>query len=86
MPTQSAGWGSFERVIEVVSRALKEGPFLLGEQFTAADVAIGSQLSWGVMIEKVPETPEIGRYLSQLEERPARKRTLKREEDRDWPR
>lgn len=85
IPYGDAGWGNFDRVIEVVSKALSKGPYILGEQFTAADVVLASQLGWGVMINQVPETPEIKRYLSIVDARPARKRTFEMEEKRNWP-
>src|SRR5437016_469523 len=38
------GYGDFETVMDVLARALESGPYLVGEQFTAADVVIGSTL------------------------------------------
>lgn len=85
IPYGDAGWGDFDRVIEVVSSALSKGPFILGDRFTAADVVVGSQLGWGIMIEKIPETPEIKRYMSLLNGREARQRTFDMEEKKAWP-
>ena len=38
------GYGDFDTVINVVADAVARGPYILGEQFTAADVVIGSTL------------------------------------------
>lgn len=32
------GYGDFDRVMDVVAKAVEPGPYLMGEQFTAADV------------------------------------------------
>jgi len=51
-------------------------PYLMGEQFTAADVVIGSGLRWGTIFKLIPERPEFAAYLARLNERPALKRTM----------
>jgi len=38
------GYGDFNPVMEVVAKGVAAGPYLLGDQFTAADVVIGSTL------------------------------------------
>src|ERR1700681_1368771 len=44
MSSVSAGWGDAKRVFDVLEAALEEGPWLLGEKFSAADIAIGAGL------------------------------------------
>ena len=46
-------------------------PYLMGKQFTAADVIIGSGLRWGMMFKLLPERPEFTAYVGRLSERPA---------------
>jgi glutathione S-transferase len=70
----SAGWGSFDATLNVLTRAVADGPYLLGAQFTAADVVIGSGLIWGTMVKAIPERPEIADYARRLQERPALQR------------
>ena len=36
------GYGDFDTTMNVVAKAVEQGPWLMGEQFTAADVVIGS--------------------------------------------
>ena len=36
------GYGDFDTVMNVLAKAVAKGPYLMGEQFTAADVVIGS--------------------------------------------
>ncbi|TWT11822.1 glutathione S-transferase family protein [Reyranella sp. CPCC 100927] len=68
------GYGTFDTTLDVVITAITEGPYLLGEQFTAADVVIGSGLVWGMAVKVVPERPEILAYAARLRERPALQR------------
>ena len=42
----------------------------MGEQFTAADVVIGSGLRWGMMFKLLPERPEFVAYVQRLENAP----------------
>jgi glutathione S-transferase len=75
-PQSTLGYGDFDSALGVVTAALARGPYLLGEQFTAADVVIGSGLQWGMMTKAVPERPEIARYAERLRARPASQRTF----------
>jgi len=58
----------------VTAKALEAGPYLMGEQFTAADVVVGSTLRWGLMFKLLPGRPEFVSYVERLEERPALQR------------
>jgi glutathione S-transferase len=65
------GYGDFDTVMDVTAQALAKGPYLMGEQFTAADVVVGSTLRWGMMFKLVPERPEFTAYTNRLAGRPA---------------
>ena len=65
------GYGDFDTVMNVVAKAVAKGPYLMGEQFTAADVVIGSTLRWGMMFKLIPERPEFVAYVERLKQRPA---------------
>ena len=67
-----AGWGEAKQVFDVLERAVDKGPWLLGEQFTAADVMIGSNLHAVTrMFKMVPSRPAFDRYLDACAARPA---------------
>ena len=53
----------------------------MGEQFTAADVVIGSLLRWGMMFKGVPERTEFVEYVKRCTDRPASKRANARDEE-----
>jgi glutathione S-transferase len=80
-PRQALGYGDHEAVMNVLSEAVGKGPYLLGEQFTAADVVIGSGLRWGMMFKGIPERPEFVAYAGRLAERPAAKRATARDKE-----
>jgi glutathione S-transferase len=65
------GYGDFDTVMNVAAKAVAKGPYLLGEQFTAADVIVGSTLRWGMMFKLVPERGEFTAYTNRLAARPA---------------
>jgi glutathione S-transferase len=68
------GYGDFDTVINVVADAVARGPYILGEQFTAADVVIGSTLRFGMLFKLLPERPEFTTYTGRLAQRPALQR------------
>jgi glutathione S-transferase len=73
------GYGDYDTVVNVLAKAVGAGPYLLGRQFTAADVVIGSGLRWGMMFKLIPERTEFTAYVGRLNERPA----LKRAQEKD---
>ena len=81
MPPRAAlGFGEFETVVEVLAKAAGAAdPYLLGKQFTAADVVIGSGLRWGTMFKLLPERLEFAAYIARLAERPALKRATEKD-------
>jgi glutathione S-transferase len=68
------GYGDYDSVMNVVAQALRPGPYLMGEQFTAADVVVGANIRWGMMFKMVPERPEFVAYAERLKARPAAQR------------
>lgn len=72
VPTSTAGWGDATQVFDVLDTALEKGPWLLGDDFSAADVVIGSGLNFAVrQFKMVPARPSFDRYINRCEARPA---------------
>ena len=66
------GYGSFDQAVETLDYAVSQGgPWLLGDRFTAADVYVGSQVSWGLMFGTLPARPVFQAYAERLAARPA---------------
>ena len=74
----AAGWGEAQRVFDVLDVALDKGPWILGENFSAADIAIGSALNFSVrMFKMVPSRPTFEAYIDRCTARPAFQRAQK---------
>ena len=78
VPPSTAAWGSADQVFDTLDAALEKGPWILGETFSAADIAIGSGLNFAVRSFKmVPPRPSFDRYLDRCAARPAFQRAEK---------
>jgi glutathione S-transferase len=73
-PPTAVGYRDLDALLDIVCRALKQGPYLMGEQFTAVDVVVGSTLRWGMMFKMIPERLETRDYVARLASRPAMQR------------
>lgn len=77
MPPLAAGWGSYDKTMDVIEAAVSPGPWLLGNRFTMADVAMGSSLWFGLNVLKVIEGyPAIAAYVERCMARPAFQRAM----------
>lgn len=68
------GFGSYERTLDALETALRPGPYVCGEAFTAADVVLGSALGWGMMFGTLDKRPAFEAYVARLQQRPAAQR------------
>ena len=68
------GRAMFAERVRVLEQALTGRTFILGEQFSAADVMIGSTLVWAGMMGLIGSYPQIEAYVNRLSERPALQR------------
>ena len=75
------GYGDFDTLMNVLAKAVSAGRCLMGEQFTAADVVIGSGLRWAMMFKLIPERPEFVSYVGRLEQRPALQRATAKDKE-----
>ena len=75
------GYGTFDMTMDTVAKAVAKGPWLVGEQFTAADVIIGANIRWGTMFKLIPERPEFTAYLARMAARPAAQRAEAKDKD-----
>lgn len=66
-----AGFGSFDAMQQTLSAAIGDGPWLLGERFTMADVVVGSTVRWFMRFKMLDARPEYTAYVERLSARPA---------------
>jgi glutathione S-transferase len=68
---RSAGFGTYEEMLDTISAAIGEGPWLLGERFTMADVIFGGTVRWVTMCGMLDKRDEYMAYVERLNARPA---------------
>jgi glutathione S-transferase len=66
-----AGYGTYDDVMNALEGAVGNGAWLCGDQFTAADVYLGSQIGWGLQFGTIEKRPAFEDYSARLRERPA---------------
>lgn len=69
--TVSAGWGDYERAMSALEGAMTKGKWLFGDQFTAADLYIGSSLGFGMMFGMIDKRPAFVEFSERASARPA---------------
>ncbi|MGR6469155.1 glutathione S-transferase family protein [Rhizobium sp. PAMB 3182] len=68
------GYGSYEAVMDTLEAAVSAHPFIAGDRFTAADVYVGSHISWGLKFGSMDDRPTFRDYHARLSARPAYQR------------
>lgn len=68
---RSIGCGSYESALDTLAFAVSRAPYIAGDTFTAADVYVGSHISWGLQFGSIEARPEFQAYWDRLKERPA---------------
>jgi glutathione S-transferase len=71
---QQAGWGTYDEMLDTISAAIGEGPWLLGEQFTMADVVFGGTVRFMTMFGMLDKRPEYMAYVERCEAREAHRK------------
>ncbi|MEA3046317.1 MAG: glutathione S-transferase, partial [Sphingomonadales bacterium] len=65
------GYGSFDAAIDNLENALRPGPYICGDAFTAADLYVGAQIGYGMMFGSIDKRPIFEDYFGRLQARPA---------------
>jgi glutathione S-transferase len=61
--------------------AVSQGDYLVGAQFTAADVYVGSHIGFGLQFGTIEKRPAFERYVARISARPAAIRATKIDDD-----
>ena len=59
-------YASYESLIDLLEETLKQGPYLLGERFTAVDLLWGIALRWTTMFGLVEARPAFQAYMDRI--------------------
>lgn len=75
---RAVGWGSYEEVVAALKGALDPGPYLLGAEFSAADVYVAAELAFAVKFGApgIKEDAVLGAYIARCTARPAFARAM----------
>lgn len=65
------GYGSLDHVVDALGGHFKAHDFVTGDRFSAADVYVGSQISWGLMFRTIEARPAFTAYVERFADRPA---------------
>jgi glutathione S-transferase len=67
----AAGHGDYDRVMASIAQALSNGPWILGDKFSAADVVMGSTLNFATLFGAIPLEGAVKTYVERIKARPA---------------
>jgi glutathione S-transferase len=70
----SVGYGTYNRALDTLEKAVAGDQYLLGDTFSAADVYVGSHIGFGTMFGTIEKRPAFMTYLQRVTARPAYKR------------
>lgn len=69
-----AGWGNHEQMLTAIETAIGDGPFLLGEDFSMADVIFGGTIRYMLTFDMLEPRAAFTAYAERLSTRPALQR------------
>ena len=71
---QQVGFGSCQLTVDTLAKAVKGRRYIAGDQFSAADIYVGSHIGWGMEFGTLEKRPEFEAYWAGLKDRPAHQR------------
>ncbi|UZE97524.1 glutathione S-transferase family protein [Alkalimarinus alittae] len=76
---ETAAW-EFQKALALLSAGLGNKDYILGADFSAADILIGHTLFWGMSFKQPIEQENLVAYINRLKNRPARLSAIEKEE------
>ena len=68
------GYGTCEAAVDTLEQAVSAGTYLCGERFSAADVYVGSQVGWGMIMGTLEKRSAFSDYWARVSDREAYRR------------
>ncbi len=75
--TGALPYGTYSDTFNALEKIVSENNFLIGDHFTAADLAVASQIGFGLMVKAFDERPAFKQYVARCTDRPAFQRVQK---------
>ena len=72
------GWAPVEEVMAHTFKTLEQGPYILGDKFSAADILLGTTFQMFMGGPSMPKTPLLEAYVKRVVERPAFARAMEK--------
>ena len=66
-----AGYGNYDRVVDVLDAKFQADDYVCGKRFTMADVYVGAQVVWGTQFGTLPKRESLGGYAKRVTDRAA---------------
>jgi glutathione S-transferase len=77
---QRSGWGDFDLMIRTLEDGIRDREWILGDQFTAADVMLGSSAVFLRAFDMLPESVVLSEYADRCLARPAYQKAMQMQE------
>ena len=68
---RSAGYGNYDRTMNVLDQMLQSNDYVCEKRFTMADVYVGAQVYWGLEFKSFPERDSFKAYAERVQSRSA---------------
>ena len=65
------GYGTVAQALDTLEAAVSRTPYLAGDNFTAADLYVGSHIGFGMMFGTIDKRPAFEKYWQRISSRPA---------------
>jgi glutathione S-transferase len=70
----TAGYGTLANTVDALESAISGSPYITGETFSAADVYVGSHISWGMQFGTIEKRDSFKTYARRVTDRDAYRR------------
>ena len=70
----TVGWGNYDAMLISMESAIKDNEFILGDNFSMADVIFGGTIRFMLQFKMIDARPTFTSYVKRLEQRPALRR------------
>lgn len=67
----AAGWGTYENMLTSIEEAIGQGPWILGERFSMADIIFGGTVRYMLRFKMLEARASFTAYAERLDARPA---------------
>ncbi len=78
---RSHAWGDFGLMLDTLEEGIGDKPWVLGEEFTAADVMLGSSVIFMQLFGVLPAASRLAAYADRCMARPAYRKAAALDED-----